>query len=509
MATWDLTLSIDQESEVPLYLQLTRLLIEAISDGRLPPGSRLPGSRSLALTTGVHRNTVNAAYDELLAEGWITSSPRSGTYVNDALPAARAGAAAPGVAGNAASMPGRRHPRKVLEHRETVYRLGPPPARWRSTPSATGRVDLIGGRPDLSLVPAVELARAYGRVLRRQRSRVLGYGEPRGHERLRAVVAEMLRSTRGLTVSADHILITSGSQMALYVAVRSLLKPGGCVAVEALGYPAAWETLRAAGARLRPVEIDREGLRVDKLARLSVREDVRAVYLTPHHQYPTTVPLSPRRRMELLQLARARRFAILEDDYDHEVHFDGHPLVPLASADRLESVLYIGSLSKIFAPGLRLGYAVAPPRVVEALAAQRSVIDLSGNAGMEMAVAELFEEGEVQRHLRRMARIYRARRDALAEGLEKHLGEVLEFEVPSGGTALWCRLRGEGSPDTWVERCRKVGVIFQSGSAFTFRKNSVPAVRIGFTRATEAEIARAVRAMVACWTGVGGSRALR
>jgi GntR family transcriptional regulator/MocR family aminotransferase len=247
------------------------------------------------------------------------------------------------------------------------------------------------------------------------------------------------------------------------------------------------------------VRIDSEGLRVDKLAELSRRERIRAVYLTPHHQYPTTVSLSPRRRMELLHLARTRRFAVLEDDYDHEVHFDGHPLVPLASVDRLESVLYIGSLSKIFAPGLRLGYVVAPQPVVEHLAAQRSAIDLSGNGGIELAVAELFEEGEVQRHLRRMAGIYRERRDALVTGLREHLHDVLEFETPSGGTAVWCRVPRRSSVDGWVKRCRAAGATFQSGSAFAFRKRPIPAVRIGFTRATEREIGRAIRIMVDCW----------
>lgn len=501
MPTWNLTVALDLGSEVPIYLQLTRRLIEAIADGRVAPGSRLPGSRSLAKAVGVHRNTVSAAYDELLAEGWISSKPRSGTFVSGVLPAPRPAAHEPRTAEDGPSASGRGARRALPRPGEAIYGMVRPPAPWRSAPSPTGRVDLIGGRPDLSRVPAVPLARAYARILRRLRSGVLGYGDPRGHERLRAVVAEMLRSTRGLAVSAENVLITNGSQMALHVAVRALIRPGEAVAVEALGYPAAWETLRAAGARLRPVPIDGEGLRVDQLARLSGRERIRAVYLTPHHQYPTTVPLSPRRRMELLELARARRFAVLEDDYDHEVHFDGHPLVPLASADRLESVMYMGSLSKIFAPGLRLGYAVAPQRVVERLAAQRSAIDLSGNAGLELAVAELFEEGEIQRHLRRMARIYRARRDALVDGLRGHLGEVLDFQVPSGGTAVWCRVRGRSSVEAWVERCREAGVMFQRGSAFTFRKNPIPAVRIGFTRATEAEIARGVRLMASCRSG--------
>jgi len=501
MAPWNLAVQLDLDSDVPIYLQLTRRLIEAITHGRVAPGSRLPGSRSLAKMIGVHRNTVSAVYDELLAEGWITSRARSGTFVCDTLPTSGAIAREPRGAGGGSRKRGSPSPPSPLE---ALYSLpGPRVAAWHSTPPPAGGVDLVGGRPDLSLVPAVALARAYARGLRRLRSRILGYGDPRGHERLRIVIAEMLRATRGLAVGAENIVITSGSQMALYVVVRALVRPGEAVAVEALGYRTAWRTLSAAGARLRPVPIDAEGLRVDKLAEQSSRERIRAVYLTPHHQYPTTVALSPRRRMELLHLARTRRFAILEDDYDHEIHFDGHPLVPLASTDRLESVLYLGSLSKIFAPGLRLGYAVAPPRVLERLAAQRSMIDLSGNAGIEIAVAELFEEGEVQRHLRRMARIYQVRRDALVSGLRKELCDVLAFEIPSGGTAVWCRVLGRSSVEAWVERCRAAGAVFQGGSAFTFRKRSIPFVRIGFTRATEDEIAKGIRVMASCWRDPG------
>ena len=482
MAPWDLTLTLDPKSEVPLYLQLTRRLIEAIANGRIAPGIRLPGSRALAKTLGVHRNTVHAAYDELVAEGWITSSARSGTFVSRSLPASET------IASKPSDGPGR-----------AVYSVPRPPDPWRPTPSPTGGVDLTGGRPDLNLVPAVELARAYSRSLRRLRTVVLEYGDPQGEKQLRVALAQMLRATRGLGVSEKNILITNGSQMALHVATRTLIRAGEAVAVEAPGYPAAWRTLRAAGARLLPVPVDAEGLRVDKLARLTDRDRIRAVYLTPHHQYPTTVPLSPRRRMELLRLARDRRFAILEDDYDHEVHFDGHPLVPLASADRLETALYLGSLSKIFAPGVRLGYVVAPEEVVASLVAHRSAIDLSGNSGLELAVAQLIEEGAIQHHLRRMASLYRGRRDALVAGLRSRFGGDLEFGIPSGGTAVWCVARRLSSLDGWVDRCRAAGVLFQRGSHFAFRKRSIPAVRIGFTRATEAEIARALRLMAGCW----------
>jgi GntR family transcriptional regulator/MocR family aminotransferase len=481
MARWELTIVIDRNAGVPLYLQLVRGLMEAIVQGRLAPGGRMPGTRTLARSLRLHRNTVNAAYDELAAEGWIDPHSRSGTFVSRTLPITDPA------------------PTSWRSGGRARYPMDRPPAAWRSVPSPRGGVDLVGGRPDLSLVPVAALARAYARSVRRLPGGALGYGDPRGHERLRSGLAEMLRHTRGLAVNAGNILVTCGSQMALYLVARALLRPGDVVAVETLGYRSAWAALRSTGARLLPVRLDAEGLRVDELATLAKRVTIRAAYLTPHHQYPTTVQLSPARRIALLRLARRHRFAILEDDYDHEVHFDGRPIVPLAAADGLASVLYLGSLSKIFAPGLRLGYVVAPEEVVHGLAAHRSVIDLSGNAGIELAAAELLEDGEVQRHLRRVTRVYHARRDALVRALRRELGENLEFEVPHGGTAIWCRSARRAPIEAWVERCRGEGVLFQAGSSFTFRRSRIPAIRVGFTRASEADIARAVETMAKRW----------
>src|SRR6185436_7204697 len=186
-----------------------------------------------------------------------------------------------------------------------------------------------------------------------------------------------------------------------------------------------------------PLPVDEHGLVVDALAELCARERVRAVYVTPHHQYPTTAVLAPGRRIALLELARAQRIAILEDDYDHEFHYEGRPVLPLASADRSGCVVYLGTLSKILAPGLRIGFVVAPPPVVERLSHLRMFADRQGDNLAEYAVAELLEDGEVQRHARRSRKLYQQRRDALASALRKRLGTAVSFQVPSGGSALW------------------------------------------------------------------------
>ena len=255
----------------------------------------------------------------------------------------------------------------------------------------------------------------------------------------------MLAATRGLAAGPDDLLITRGSQMALELVARALVTPGDVVAVEAIGYVPARAAFALAGARLVPMPVDGQGLDVDALEALARRGPVRAVYLTPHHQYPTTVTLSPGRRLRLLEVARAHRIAVIEDDYDHEFHYDGRPVLPLASVDRAGVVVYVGTLSKILAPGLRIGYVVAPAPLLERLATLRAVLDTQGDPAIEDAVAELLEDGEVQRHVRRVRRIYRDRRDALADALRRDLAGHVSFDVPAGGVAFWARLDGIAS----------------------------------------------------------------
>src|SRR5690606_8335190 len=266
----------------------------------------------------------------------------------------------------------------------------------------------------------------------------------------RHALADMLSRLRGLAASADDVLVTRGSQQALWLAAHCLLEPGARIAVESWGYPPAWEAFRSAHATLVPLDVDGEGVRIDALEAAIAESPLRALYLTPHHQYPTMVPLSSQRRLRVLELARKHRFAILEDDYAHEFQYEGRPRLPIASADRSGQVVYIGTLSKVLAPGLRIGYVVAPRPLLERMAALRTIIDRQGDSASEAAVAELLEDGEVERHARRVRRIYGERREVLAHELTRQLGDHLSFELPKGGMALWIRVHGK-KPTPWVE----------------------------------------------------------
>jgi GntR family transcriptional regulator / MocR family aminotransferase len=497
---WELVLgdvgsSVREPGAEPLFLAIARALARAIRSGSLRPGDALPGSRTLATALGVHRNTVLAALRELESEGWLETVAAKGTFVRANLPDPPPRALR-GVA-HAERSPSR-IAFDVRGDAPSADAMGP--VRTAGALARHGVLPLLGGIPDVRLVPKDALARAYRRALRSPGAAPLGYGSPYGEPHLREALGAMLGRVRGIGSAEQGLVVTRGSQMALAMAARAILEPGDVVAVEAMGYRPAWEALRLAGARVVPVPVDREGLDTSALAELCAREAVRAVYTTPHHQYPTTVLLSPGRRMRLLELARAHRFAIFEDDYDHEFHFDGRPALPLASADAHGSVVYIGTLSKILAPGLRIGFVVAPEPVADRVAALRTFFDRQGDLAVERAVAELLEDGEIQRHARRMRSVYRARRDALIASLERHLEGALTFHVPQGGLAIWARTSRAIDVEAWAERALRAGVIVHTGKRFAWSGRATPALRLGYAPLDEREIDVAVKRLARALT---------
>jgi GntR family transcriptional regulator / MocR family aminotransferase len=472
--------SVESSAEQPLYLDIARAIAGDIARNRLRRGERLPGSRKLAEMLNVNRNTVHAALRELVAQGWLEPQPARGMFVR-----APSEADAPRPASRSLEL------RSQVPAQPAFALAAADPQRViRAAPDKT--LQLTGGMPDPRLFPHQEWTRAYRRAVARRGAQLLDYGEPFGEPSLRRALADMLSRLRGLAASERDLLITRGSQQAIWLAAHALLRPGDRVGVEQFGYPPAWAAFRSAGAQLVPLAVDGDGVRLDALEAALAGGPLRALYLTPHHQYPTMVALSAQRRLRLLELAREHRCAVLEDDYAHEFHYHGRPRLPLASADRHGSVVYIGTLSKILMPGLRVGYAVAPRPLIERMALLRSEIDRQGDLASEAAVAELIEDGLLERHTRRMRRSYEQRRDVLVEALRASLGERVTFDMPAGGMALWIRVHGR-EPRRWVARAHARGVSFRAGVEYALSPQpAVPYVRMGFTRLDERELKRAV-----------------
>ncbi len=477
MAAWQFSVVLDEQADMPLFAQITRAIVADVARGRLRPGDRLPGSRTMAGTLGVHRNTVLAALDELHAQGVVRTEPARGTFIDGAAARVRT----PSTKTTAKST------RAGFDLRAT------PPAWEGVLPSSDNILALQSGVPDVRLVPAAELARAWRRAIMRHGRKLLGYTDAQGHPDLRAAVADYVSSTRGVAVDASQVLIVRGSQMALDLSARALLAPGDIVAVEELGYPPAWRALWSAGAQLVPIPVDSRGMDVDALERITQTMTVRCVVTTPHHQYPTTVTMTQPRRTQLLELCARKRIAVIEDDYDHELHYDGTPVQPLAAMANHGVVVYVGTLSKVLAPGLRLGFVCAPHDVIAQFTALRAHTDRQGDWVLEEAVAELMQDGALARHARRLRRASLQRRDTLVAALDHHFGATLEFSVPRGGMAVWARANVD--VDAWAARGLTHGVAFATARRFALNRAALPFVRLGFAALNPEELQRAVSRM--------------
>lgn len=454
-----------------LAKRISEAVITEIREGRLRPGAKLPSTRSLGLELKVHRNTVVSAYDELIAQGYVETKQGSGSFVTEALPEAVE--------------------KRATKRQARLLDLNPAPCIARSVDLPPGVLPLLGGLPDLRTLPTKALSRAL-RAAVKAAPRGFDYQDAGGQPRFIAALSKYLWDTRGVRSEIGEILITRGSQQALYLAAKALAKPGTVFAVEGCGYPPAWESFRLAGATVVPVGVDAEGLIVDDLAALTQRHKVSGVYVTPHHQYPTTVTMSGARRMALMQLARREGFVILEDDYDHEYHFSNEPVLPLASADEEGVVLHIGTLSKVLAPGLRVGYAVGQRSLISHMTATRRFIDRQGDHVGELALAYLMEDGEITAHIRRMQRSYDQRRQVFFAELARKLPEELQFEAPPGGLALWARVQGKVSALEWSRRALERGVMVQAAASLFYDEQNHPYLRLGFARLDEGELCEAV-----------------
>jgi GntR family transcriptional regulator / MocR family aminotransferase len=369
-----------------------RALREAIVDGRLPVGHRLPATRTLAADLGVGRNSVATAYERLVAEGYLAARVGAGTFV--------APARSPGRPRRAAADP-----------------LRPRPG-WTFTPvpvSGDGpapRYDFRTGIPDAQLFPFDAWRRLVAAEVRLRANSPGTYADPSGHPALRTAIARYLGVSRSVRANAGELLITNGTQHALDLIGRVLLRPGDVVAVEEPGYPPARRLFASLGARVVGVPVDQQGLVVDALP-----GQARLVYATPSHQFPLGRAMSLSRRNALLDWARRRPVAVLEDDYDSEFRYSARPLEPLYSLDTAGRVLYAGTFSKSMLPTVRAGFVLAPPALHEALVAARQLGDGYGQVAVQAALARFIDEGQLARHVRKAGKVYADRHARIAAAL--------------------------------------------------------------------------------------------
>jgi GntR family transcriptional regulator/MocR family aminotransferase len=419
---------LDRRAATPLFRQLYLRMKEAILAGDIAPLARLPATRGLGRLLGVSRQTVLAAYEQLMAEGYLEGAVGRGTYVSASLPAA--------ARRRTAQDPSQDTPQNAapplvrpLSARGEAMAAAMARVRHHEGPLRTFRASM----PGLDLFP-FEIWRKLEARHWRRREVPLGYGDAAGHPPLRELLCAYLKASRGVRCEPGQIVITNGSQQALYLLAQLLLAPGEGVWLESPGYQGALAPFAVAGAKVCPVPVDAEGMDVAYAA--ARYPDARLAFATPSHQLPLGVTMSLGRRLELLRWAETQRAWIVEDDYDSEYRYTGPPLASLQSLDRKGCVIYVGTLSKVLFPGLRLGYIVAPPALVEPLARARAVVDRHSPIVPQAVLADFIQEGHFARHIRRTRDAYGERRIALLEALRRRLDGVLACGPSDAGLDL-------------------------------------------------------------------------
>lgn len=470
-------LKLNKGSETPLFRQLTLQLMELIQSGILPAGYALPGSRIFARKLGIHRKTVVAALDQLVIQGWLETVPGKGTFVAENLKPFEPVKlkAASSEKGNAPGLIISEHLQRELHVVNQKYHLD-------------------DGLPDPRLAPTTELAGAYKTSLTKGHLYPkYTYADTKGHGYLRQVLCDYLRETRGLKLTKDQVMITRGVTQALYLCIQGLLEKGDKVAVGELNWESANANFLYHEMKLVKIKVDQEGLDTEDLEGLLQEHKIRMIYLTPHHQYPTTVIMPAHRRVKLIQLARKYGFYVFEDDYDYDFHYNTHPLMPLATVDHGDFVLYTGSFTKAISPVFRVGYLVANENQIDYLARIRRMVDRQGDTLLELAIAELLNVGIIQRSLRKNKKIYQQRRNSFAVLLEAYLGPNVSFEMPAGGMSFWTQFDQGIDLKNLSQKALKHDLYFPDGAQFSASNIEVNATRLGFASSTEQEQEKALQ----------------
>ena len=460
---------IDPSSPVPAVRQLYLQLRDNIVAGTLRPDQRLPSTRMATIEWSLSRGLIAEAYDMLVCEGYAVGRHGSGTYVAAGLPPMPIGSGS-----TQKTTPGGEHRQISIAARLVMQTEMAAPAQ---VAFATGRV--------------VHDARTAG-LLKRLAHRHIDYAkdcyrDPQGEASLRTAIAAHVAASRGVRCDPGQIFITSGTQQALDLAIRVLVSPGETVLIEDPCYPPARQAFVLNGARIGGMPVDHEGLITGSLDAYDGPASA-AIYVTPSHQYPSGSALPLARRLQLLAFAQQRGSWIIEDDYDSEFRYEGHPIASLQGLDATNRVIYAGTFSKALLPGFRVGYLIVPGDLVPAFRAVRPIIDRFPAPLHQLVVADFLNEGYFPAHLRRLRESYRVSRDLLANLLETRLSDHLIAPVPEQGIHFTVRSTGTWTDDRIVTRAAfAAGVVVIPVSPMHVSTSPEPRLLLGFSGLTEAE----------------------
>jgi len=479
LRSWEFKFTIDRASNgLPLYLQIAQMVIEEIKKGRLKPLTVMPGSRELADNLQVNRKTVVMSYNELIAQGWLVTENRRGTFVPELLPI---------------------HTTDIVEHvdfsTENNSDNSPSDINFNDNFrfSAAPYINLSNSSTDVRLLPYEVFSRAYRRALvTSTRHNMPKPFDIRGDINLRKSIAEMLNMEKGFQILHNNICLVSSIQMGIFVAARVTMNPAGLVIFESSNNRSKRETFISCGATIIEVGVDGEGIIVDEIENLCLRQKIQAVFVTSMHQFPTTIKLSNERRTKLLRLANQYDFLVIEDDQDFEYNFSHTPVFPVSSDDRNGKSLYIGSLTGSISPGFNIGYIVGNEAVIKSCAHELTLIDSQRNTAQEISLYELIKSGEIKRHMRRVTKTYRERRDCFKGLLYEELKDWVDFTFPENGLAFWIKFNSDININYLISEAQIQGLHLEI-MPYLSNNITLQAIRVGFAALNNSEMIDAVK----------------
>ena len=452
-------------------------LRDAVLDGRLSSGTKLPSSRALAEMMSISRNSVLAAVERLLDEGYLVTKPSSGTYVADIIPDQLIHIQ------QDLRQPSRSQPQRLNINPHIASLL---PAWRQQNISGQGKKIFHVGVGCVDLFPHQLWGKLLGRAWRQSRSQLGQQHDCRGYLPLRQAICGYVRSTRGLNCNEQQILIVNGTQQAIHLAAYALLQPQDQVCLDEPGYDAALSIFRSFGLQVHPAGSDDEGMKIPEL--ISRYPESRLIYTAPSHQFPLGGTLSLSRRFALLEWAASRQKWIFEDDYNSEFRYGTHPIQALQGLDQQQRVIYSGTFSKMMFPEFRLGFMVVPEALIETFSFAKYHTDTRSSYLEQAALALFIQEGHYARHVRKVRKACHERQQALIAALQQFLPEVLAVQPTDSGIHLVCWLKGGWTEQRFIEKCAEADLAVQPLSRYCQSAHAKAAVLFGYAAHAPDEI---------------------
>ena len=465
------------EESTALYLQIVFEFIKAIQIGLLPEGTKLPGTRILCKVLEINRNTLIKAFQDLELQGWIEILPNKGTFIlSEKQPKSKADFT---------------HESKNVSKPNQGFTFKHSTILENPKETSDLPYQFNDGLPDLRLVQSDVLARLYVSKLKNQKTtKTWEQIQVQSHLNFKTQFSNFLNLTRGIRISTSNLLTTSSHEISLYLVTKLLISPGDKVIVASPGYYISNMTLSDSGAQIITIPVDKDGIITQKLQQICDEHQIRILYLTSNYHYPTTTPLSAKRRMEVLELANRYGFVIIEDDYDFDFHYDNNPVLPLAALDSNERVVYIGSFGRSLPAGFGYGFIAAPSAFIKELEKHQNILEPGIDVVKEQVLTDWIKEGEVHRLSKKNKKIYRERRDNFVFLLNEKLKGKIKFQVPLRGLAIWVEWLDHFNLIKFQKQCAANGLFLPN--TVLYQDKNLTAIRLGFGHLNSAEMENAV-----------------